>query len=250
MLPFTKTPTRPLEIADDYVKVDERKNIERKEDKHTLADAPMLMAPRVTARGKVKRKIKRARVPTLPPSLEVSPTYYARLRFMTNASVAGYAVTTSNIAGALGVVTTAANTTHPICSAFKVKRVIIWTPTTSGFAQCEWAWDVSGAGRDKDSMKITSIPTGITLARPIVTTPPSNSIASFWANSIVSGTFALTTLQSGAVLDMEIDFCLSTALGQFAAITTTAAGTVGVLSYLPLDGTTGKILPAGRPFIV
>ncbi len=221
-----------------------------------------LLAPTLLARGAVRRSRRNrgrkrgarrpAMAPALPPPLEASPTYYARFRFMANASAAGYAITVLNMAGIFGVVTTSANTTHPVVSSFKIKRVTIWSPTTTGAVQCEWVWNMSASGHDKDSQKITSVPTGVTLTRPLVTVPPVNSIAAFWTNFNTSGSssVAAVTAQSGAVIDIEADFTLSTGLGQFGTITTTAAGTVGVFNYLPLDGTTGKLLPAGRPFIV
>lgn len=189
------------------------------------------------------------RTPSLPPALEVSPTYFARLRFQCSTG-ATFTLTEANFAGAIGVVTTAANTTHPISSAWKIKRVTIWPSTQSTTVQNQWAWDLASTGHDKDSLRVTTVPFGITSALPLTTTPPSKSLAAFWTNSNVSGTFAICTIQTGSVVDLEIDFTLSTGLPQFAAISTTAAGTVGNLYYLSLDGTGGKLNVVGRPTII
>lgn len=217
-----------------------------------LRDAPALLSKRRGVRmSKGSRrggKGKKTAPPSLPPSLEVSPTYFAVFRFQANAVVAAYSVTASNVAASLGAVNQAANTLRPICSAFKIKRIIIWPPSGSASAtgQNTVTWAVTNSGFERDSVKVEVMPGGVTTTRPLVSVPPVNSLSGFWTDAGQTGTVFQLFLQAGAVLDMHCDFNLSTGLAQFATVTTTAAGTLGSLYYTGLDSTTGKIGTLGR----
>jgi len=189
--------------------------------------------------------------PSLPPSLNVCPVYFGVFRFQANQAVTGASLTGALMSGVIGGVRIAANTISPIASAFKIKKVVIWPPTgVSTPKPAVWSWNTSNSAFDKDTMIVETMPLGVSLTRPLVSTPPDQTLASFWYDSGQTGNIAVYSADVGSVLDMHVDFTLSTNIPQFANITTTAAGSAGVLYYLPLDGTGTKWTTIGRPTIV
>jgi len=243
-LPFTKTPVPT--VSDPRL--------------HDFITVPSVRGPGLTgmrtrrAKGsKSKRKNGKTKtmtaVPKLPPQLEVSPVYYCVLRWQCVSS-STTAVTLSRIAAALGSVRIAANSVAPVVSAFRVKKLVLWPPYNAPGAATDQhviTWNTTNSGFDRDTLRVQTIPGGITTTTPLVSVPPSGSLSTFWQDSGQSGTMFSVIAQQGAVLDMHVDFNLSTGTAQFASVSTTASGSPGVLYYLGLDGTTAAWLTIGRP---
>jgi len=247
-LPFTKTPvpTSSDPRLTDFV------TVRAPSDTRFL---PSVRGARRAKGSKSKRKKgpkKIGAAPSLPPMLEVSPTYYCVLRWQ-NISSGTSAITVSQIAAALGSVRIAANSIAPIVSAFRIKRLVLWPPYSAPGGATEQhviTWNTTNSGFDRDTLKVQTLPGGITTSTALVSSPPGGSLSTFWQDSGQSGTMFSVIAQQGAVLDMHVDFNLSTGTAQFAAVSTTASGSPGVLYYPGLDSTTNKWATVGRPTIV
>jgi len=185
-----------------------------------------------------------------PPSLESTIAFGRTVRF--TASNSGvHSITRAQLLNLL-VMTTGANVAYRICESVKVRRVKIWG-NPPGLAAagvvppCSVQW-FSEAG---PSRIVTDVGMGSTFGAKINTTPPQQSLAGFWS---LTGTNEATVLfdlgcEAGDTIDVDLTFRVQnqfmTAAGAETAtsVSTTAAGTVGVVYGLSLDLNTTATLP-------
>jgi len=189
----------------------------------------------------------------LPPELECTPVNRCTLRFNVTQNSTARAVSVAAIAGSLGAVATVTNSTvSPICSAFRIRKVVLYSSENASAAavnQASLQWASSFSSLERDEVKEASIPDGMTVPKRLVLVPPKQGLASFWVNSAASGSVNVlsVTANQGSIIDLHIDFILSNAIAQFPTISVSTA-VLGQLYYLPLDGASGHILQAlGRP---
>lgn len=193
-----------------------------------------------------------------PPSLESTITFGRTVRF-TAANSGVHSITRAQLLNLL-VMTTGANVAYRICEAVKVRRVKIWgnPPGIVGVGivpPCSVQW-FSEAG---PSRIVTDVGMGSTFGAKINTTPPQQSLAGFWS---LTGTNEATVLfdlgcEAGDTVDVDLTFKVQnqfmTATGAETAtsVSTTAAGTVGVVYGLSLDlNTTANLPPVAQKTLV
>jgi len=201
---------------------------------------------------------KGARQGVKPPSLEASISFGRTVRF-TAANSGVHSITRAQLLNLL-VMTTGANTAYRICDAVKVKKIRIWG-NPPGLASagivppCSVQW-FSEAGPSKI---VSDVGMGSTFGAKINTAPPQMSLAGFWS---LTGTNEATVLfdigcEAGDTIDVDLTFRIQnqflTAAGAEAAtmVSTTAAGTVGVVYGLSLDlNTTASLPPVAQKTLV
>jgi hypothetical protein len=175
-----------------------------------------------------------------PPPLVTRVQITRTFRFRSTGD-AQQAITQTDLLGVCGGVCTVANTTVTIfATAVKLHRVSIWTPPASqgAAATCgvEWSTPSFNAGPEtNDTTLSVATPAHVSLV------PPVNSAASFW---LAPGTDAIMVLTAptGSVIDVHATWVLSETAG---VSYTVAAGTLGSVYYLPLDGAGDVYLPVG-----
>jgi hypothetical protein len=142
------------------------------------------------------------------------------------------------------LINVSANTSRRLIQAITVKRIDIWDAgngvTPSNTPVIEWF-------SNNTQRKIYNAPTvGTAQAGHVFSSPPANSPAAFPSTNGTSETEPLFQLTCGtaSVIDLLCEVCIaSDQLGAMSTVTTTAAGTTGVIYYFNLDGTTGVVQP-------
>lgn len=188
------------------------------------------------------------RLPSLPPQISAVVTVSHRYRFQASAAASAVAVTVGTLVGACGGIGTVSNSTIACwASSVRVRQVTIWPGTPSNNPNTtEIIWGQVGTSYTKDESKLATIPTGVTVDRPVSERPPKDSLASFWLSAATSGTVMTITCGPGSVVDVDLTFTLA---NNFASVNITglAAVLVNVVYYLRLDGVGGKFVPLGLP---
>jgi len=127
---------------------------------------------------------------------------------------------------------TATNTTVTAFNAsVKVMKVEILTPPASQGANAtcsvEWAGSVNSPDREfSDTSVSTATPAHVS------TTPPAQSLASFWQTAS-TGTLFLITAPTGSIIDIVLS--LINADGATTATSTVATAVIGTVYYMSLD---------------
>jgi hypothetical protein len=154
-----------------------------------------------------------------PPAIEISALIKRQtLRFETTAAVSGAngIITATDIFGALGVVGKVTNTSAvALATSFRLRRVTIWPSASSSagvVAAMSWASDDD---HDPDRRKVDFRPAGMVgTPNSFSSVPPKNSLAGFWMRDTVAvanvALFYVDISGTGSVLDLELDWTLST----------------------------------------
>ncbi len=195
---------------------------------------------------KSRTKSKRSRNPgnrraVKPPQLRSNIVIKHRYRFVSTSATAA-TITAGDLKGIAGAVCTVANSTlSMIADSFKLHSVEVWTPPASqgAAATCslEWVGDVYGPTSEVSD-------TSVSVSDPayIKAIPPSDASSAFWQGAVANDIVMILTCPVGSIIDVVC----SHVLADDAAAGTTylvAAGTLGVLYYLPLDGSTDQYTP-------
>jgi len=183
---------------------------------------------------------------SLPPSIQITPKLRHTFRFYQ--TVGGHtAVTSNSVLAALGGVCYVANSlVKPMASSFKINKVTIYpAPNLSGTSACNIAWALATGTQIRDEEKDRTLPDGLTVSAPVSSKPPRGSLAAMWQAGSTNSLF-FTDALIGSVLDLDISFTLS---NQFlTAGQSVVTGTLGVIYYLYLDGSTShNWIPVGVP---
>ena len=215
-----------------------------------------LMGARKGARKRGKKgKAARGTVGLMPPALNVTPTDFRVLRFR-NTSATLKSITAKMILSALGGIVTVTNTTFVgFCSAFKLKKILIWPAIGSPtFGTVDWAGG-SYAGVSKEKQVIYSVPTGVTTEPgPLEFSIPSfgkgeNYIASAWIDSQGANAVMFDiSCTVGSIIDVHLSYQLANEIPGVSQ-TLTGSGSLGGLGYMCLDGPGGVYTPNGVPFL-
>jgi hypothetical protein len=153
-------------------------------------------------------------------------------------------ITANFLLGAVGNICHVANTAvMSIAGSAKLHRVSVYSPpaTQGAFSTCSLTW--LSAQADAPSLLEVS-DTTVSTAQPahITTVPPKESGASFWFTSSTDPLFHLDA-PVGSIIDVDLFYVLNdTGVAGFAS--TVAAGTLGVMYWLALDGpANNKLVP-------
>ncbi len=184
----------------------------------------------------------------LPPTIDGSPVYHVRLCFYANTAVSTN-ITVGGIAAAVGSMCTVVNSkVTPICSAFRLRRVMAWAPSSStATTYCEVFWN-TGSNYQREHVPVRALPAGLTVPSGMSFVPPRDTLAADWQASGNSANNLFTlTIASGGVLIVDVDWQLGNTLLQFPDITI-GSGTLKLLYYMALDCGTGGhgLTPLGR----
>jgi hypothetical protein len=148
----------------------------------------------------------------------------------------------------LGGICTVVNSVHTAwASAFKVRRITIW-PAAGSDAIVLWGTSTAEQALQRDDEIVNSIPTGITVDRPVSVHPNPDSYMSMWQMTGQNSTDVMFYISAelGSIIDIEGVFTLVNAY--VAPNATITAGTLGVTYYLALDGpSSNKAQPLGLP---
>jgi len=225
----------------------------REEKKHPAAAVgPAIRAGVLTKRRRPPRRkggksSKRGTsAPSLPPSLELVTAFDCVRRF-TNASASSVAITRLSMAGSVLNICTVANTTvKPVCNTYRIVKITIWPAASTSVV-----WDVTVTGTaeqalNRDSVKNSAVPTGITVDQPTVWKPAKGSYLDMWQSAADNGTDQLFAFSGGAgcVIDVHLVGTIGGATAVLPSITTTSTVAVGAAGVMSLD-TSNKLAPIG-----
>lgn len=196
--------------------------------------------------------------PNKPPQIDSTIVCGRTVRF-TAANTGVHSVTRAQLLNLL-VMQTGNNTAFRICDAVRVRKIKIWG-NPPGLANvgvvppCTVQW-FSEQGPSK---LVSDVGMGSTFGAKVSTRPPLMSLAGFWS---LTGTNEATLLfdiscEAGDTIDVDLTFRVQnqflTAGGAEAvtSVSTTAAGTVGVVYGLSLDlNTTANLPPVAQKTII
>ena len=136
---------------------------------------------------------------------------------------------------------TANNSVSLIANSVKVHKVSIWSPPAAqgGTATCSVTWstanDYTAMVEVSDTTMSTAIPAHVS------TKPPPGSAASFWLGAGTNTIFTVIA-PTGSIIDVHCTHVLYDTQAAGTTVTV-AAGTLGALYYMPLDGATDVYLP-------
>jgi len=167
-----------------------------------------------------------------PPSISSNIQMSHRYRF-TSTSATPTNITVIGLLGAAGTMCTVANSlTSTLFESVRVKRVAMWSPPaaqgSSVTCSIEWFGGVNSNNKEVSD-------TSVSVATPahVTSSPPQQSIASFWNKPQVLNLFLLTA-PVGTIIDVDLDLIFSDdeTTPQTYAV---AAATLGTVYYLALD---------------
>jgi hypothetical protein len=175
-----------------------------------------------------------------PPQLRTNVIVKHRYRF-TSTSATPQNVTQVDILGIGGAVCSVANTTlRMIYDTVKLHSVEVWAPPASQGAAstCSLEWI---GGTYFAHTEVSDSSNSVAEPAHIKAVPPAGSDASFWMNGTVSDIMTLTC-PVGSIIDVVCSHLLIDT-GVAGTAYTVAAGSLGALYYLPLDGASDVYLP-------
>jgi hypothetical protein len=175
--------------------------------------------------------------PQLASNVQVVHTYRFRSTVGTMVSIGQ-----TNLRGIAGAVCCTANSdVRILAGAVKIHKISIWSPPASqgAVSTCSVIW--SSAIDYLPMVELTDTTMSTAIPAHVSAVPPKGCAASFWlgagTNNIVS-----IVAPVGSIIDVHCTHVLQDD-GASGSIYTVAAGTLGALYYLPLDGSTDGFLP-------
>ncbi len=201
------------------------------------------------ARGKrTSRRSPRLAVPNLPPALHCADVVPFTRRYAATAIKSAVTITRKQFAGCLGGMAASTTVFFPWATSFRITRIIAWN-AAGGSNVFQWWLGTAEQALMKDDITNTDLPTGITIEKPNVTTPPPLSYAANWIYCQGNQSDQIFTFScaSGTIIDIHGVYTHSVG-GATSAFSLTGSGmTQGNSYYAPLDGATGALLPSGLP---
>jgi len=164
-------------------------------------------------------------------------------------------ITVGDVFGAIGVIGRVVNTSATgIATAFRIRRVTVFSGTNDAgaFENVGIQWYSSNTDHEPDMRYSAPMPTTSALIQHVTSVPPKNSTCGFWHKNTTDPAqtvFALAINNAYSVVELDLDFCLSTAIVPMATFTlaTVAIGTFyrlalnrvnGSSTLVPVDFTT------------
>lgn len=249
-----RRPALPLESKEeDYAYVSPTTG----DSKKTMVESRKLLPPGyslVAGRGVAPRGKKGMKGGILPPAINIVPTINSEVkRFFNSAAGTASSITIGDIAGCLGGICTALNTTLSCwASSFRLRHIDVYpaaNPTGGPPAQVGVEWSVGLSTFIPDKAVNTVLPAGITVAQKLRFVPPKQALCGDWINvNGVANTiaFVTTNLNEGAIIDVCLDWTCGVVVSTVGTLTQVSivTGTVGNVYYLALDGpSSNKLQP-------
>jgi hypothetical protein len=219
---------------------DEKEETREQVIKRTLAKFVVTPARLLISKGKV----------ALPRSIPVWPIMRVVLRFSNTAAcpIGNGLIYADDIFGAIGVYGRVTNTSvTPIATSFRIRKVTMYVAPSSSGAVLAHLVFLDTADRVPDTVSNDAMPpTYYGEPYVLVGVPPKNSSASLWyknTGTFSTAIFGVDVSTTGTVLDLELDFTLSSDVAASDTITV-ATAVVGKFYRLPLNktSTSGGIL--------
>jgi hypothetical protein len=208
-------------------------------------------------KSQVKRKMVNAannRIIPRPVQFEADIRYKKRIRYHTNQNngVANYALLRSDLLNTLVMsVSSIAGNNYRILSGIKLASIEIWSPANVGSSGSNATCSVEWTSTYGPSSIKSDTSMGVEPAY-VHTSPPPNSLASFWSisGSGESDVIAFLTVPFNSVLDIVVD-CIVQNGEPPVLVTTSAAGVIGTVYTEQLDfNGSGYITPTSYPTLV
>jgi hypothetical protein len=180
----------------------------------------------------------------LPPPLNTTPDVRHVFRFV-NTSASNQVISFDKVRGALGGIAVTSTSVQPWASSIRILRVTVWpAPNATAADTTELFWESGTSDQVPDETRVTTLPEGVTVTRPVTFVPPPMSLASFWL-SVAANIFAVRA-PVGSVIDVHLGFRLSNVFGAGPIVVSSA--TPGNVYYLALDGPgSNTYVPVGVP---
>jgi len=148
-------------------------------------------------------------------------------------------VTRLTLASVIGGIVTVANTTVSlIASSFRLHKVVVWPAAGTTVTIDQLIGGTAEQALQKESLKGSDLPTGITLDKPVVYRPPKTSYLSMWQATGSNSGDGLFTVSgaAGAIFDIHLSFTLFSGIGSVCpTAVTTSTVPLGDFVYMPLD---------------
>lgn len=174
----------------------------------------------------------------LRSNVEVKHTY----RF-TSTSGSKTSISASDVVGIAGAVCATANTSLSyIAASARIHYVEIWSPPASQgvAATCSLEWTTQDAVQRSYEMSDTTL--SVSVPAHVRTAPPRGSLAWDLLSSADTSVVMRMVAPAGSVIDVHVTHVLYDTQ-QASTTVAVAAGTLGALYYLPLDGVSDVYLP-------
>jgi hypothetical protein len=228
------------------IKLPEAPRPEKKTDSKVMETALSLVPPLLRRQPRAGSKRRRSgRAPTLPPQLEAVMIVKKTLRFLASGAFSAN-ITGQMLAGACGGCCTVTNSVVTCwASSARVHKITVWPSVSLTAPSPEIIWYSPLTVNERDESKMRTLPSGVTVDRAVVSSPPSGTLAGGWINLVTLGTtalFKMIGIPASSVIDVQVTFTLSNnILGQDLGVVT---GVLKTFYYLPLDGPSSNILRA------
>jgi hypothetical protein len=182
-----------------------------------------------------------------PPQIRTNVIFRHKYRFIATAS-SSFTVNPIKLASAAGAMCTVANS---LCSSLydsvRIRSVEVWSPAPSqGTATtATLLWNQLAAGiSNMSSIEVSDTSMSTAYPAHIKASPPRESFAANWQPA--SGTtpnLMTLSISTGSVVDVDVELILSDSNASTAA-STVVTGVLGIVYYLPLDGTSShNVIP-------
>jgi len=202
---------------------------------------------RQSAPGKVIKNGKGQRQTgiAVPRRIVVFPVIPLTLRFINNAALTSGTgiITVADVFGAIGVIGRVTNTSvTALATAFRLKRMLIYLPVDATYDGCQVHWFTGEEDREPDMEYVETRAGGVTAPQGLSFVPPKNSLVSQWYRDTyaeATQSIAITTVNNpDAVLDVDLEFTLPTAITSSQVITV-ATAVVGTFYRLSINRAAG-----------
>jgi len=176
-----------------------------------------------------------------PPQLRSNVILKHRYRFTSTNSTA-QTITDNDLIGIAGAVCQAANSSLAmIAASVKIHSVEIWTPPASqgSAATCSLEW---ASSNNSPTIEVSDTTVSVSEPAHIKALPPQGSAASFWIQPGGGYSIMVVSAPQGSIIDVRCTHVLRDdgTQGQSYVV---AAGTLGAMYYLPLDGASDVYIP-------
>jgi len=209
---------------------------------------------RSTGQRRKGKKKGRFGAPSLPQNIELVSVVPHIGRFSCTSNASSQPVTRGSMATTFGVIVTVANTTLVAwASTYRITKIVIW-PAAGSSPILEFpTGGTAEQALQRETMRNSTMPTGITMDRPLVWRPSRKSYLSSWQVANANPTDVLFTLSLavGTVMDVHSVFTIASGVGMGIpyGASTTSTVPLGTVAYMPID-TGNKIQPIGLSTIL
>jgi hypothetical protein len=174
-----------------------------------------------------------------PPQAKTNVRFGHRFRFSVPATGYSGNITAAQVLATFGTICTVTNTTvSPQAQSFRIRRIKAWASPQSQGASATVALSWFGSG-NSPNLEVSDTTLSVSENACINTSPPPESLASFWQTGVGTTLFRIT-LPVGAILDIHADIILND--GETKGSYTVATGVLASTYYLALDHSVSDLI--------